>query len=813
MTFRRHHIQSAVNIYKNFLERLSVVETSAASVHVAETAQVVSYEPTTFIKSELKSAAPTSTQMECNEQQLHVHVPSQIQPQQQTLQPLQTNIDPISGMRTHSAHTQYPQSVNMQITPDIQQEEKNQQIDTGSSTQQLDNPYAGFYPSLDIDSSSVTATLSQPQHRQEEQEWVSENQMWSPDVTVMQQDGRDERKQNEELSLEEYLQRYNVRGPSPLGEQKHEDNLNEKESGEKEEDGMQDLVNGITTDHEIIDDKSNKKPEEAFDSDHTVQNIDLPPVPESIPPQMFPDAPTHDVHQISASASSRGILDNVDTENNTKRHKEISMSGRGANFSTTSCANNSSESPSFHSQSVGNYDYSYPPQSQQIDNGCNENQFWNDIAIPNAISISDKKDGTDNDSYAIQCFPFPPLYVPDNTFLPRQREHACNEAIEMDTNFAMSTVAHSLKSERPDSRDVFPFDLHHPVDAISAGPMCQVQVLRSISGWSAGAKTERSIHEAWISAIESSQHLIYIENSLFISDPQPSSQPGGNSRARSSSNLVNTCWNKISEALLTRLQTAANNRENFRVIFVLPQHASGDFCDSSRNPVLCKQMAMQWKGLKEMVEKFQKLCPNVMWSNYLGFFSLRNWGILNEKVVHSQVYVAASIIIADDRLAIIGSADANDQGMCGIQDSNVGIRVEDTTPISIQLGGRQYEASRFAHELRMNLMRHHIGDHDPFSKDLEDIALHDESQTSGGISVRNGYSDVWQRIAQRNEESYRLIDGEYSLYNIESLDILKKKNMKANYIHKSEHDSQVQHTLDAIQGFLVPFPLGFNVSY
>ena len=271
----------------------------------------------------------------------------------------------------------------------------------------------------------------------------------------------------------------------------------------------------------------------------------------------------------------------------------------------------------------------------------------------------------------------------------------------------------------------------------------------------------------------------------------------------------------IADALVTRLVAAANEREQFRVILVLPQHPSGDFLNPSRYPVIERNMAMQNKSLLAIVESFQKQCPNVIWSEYLGFFSLRNWGIMNDKVVTSSVFVSSSVLIVDDRVAVVGGAGINDQGMRGTHDSNIAMSIEDNTPVSIQLGGRSYEASRFAHTLRMNLMRHHIADHDPFSTDLTDMATHAHvPMANAGISVErlNGYDGVWQRIATQNAELHNLLDGEYALSNIKSVDAFRKKNVKENFIHKSTHDPHVQAMVEKVQGFLVPFPLHFSMS-
>ena len=43
------------------------------------------------------------------------------------------------------------------------------------------------------------------------------------------------------------------------------------------------------------------------------------------------------------------------------------------------------------------------------------------------------------------------------------------------------------------------------------------------------------------------------------------------------------------------------------------------------------------------------------------------------------------------------------------------VRIEDTLYITIQLGGKDWRAGSLIHQMRMNLMRQHVGEKDPFS--------------------------------------------------------------------------------------------------
>ena len=59
-------------------------------------------------------------------------------------------------------------------------------------------------------------------------------------------------------------------------------------------------------------------------------------------------------------------------------------------------------------------------------------------------------------------------------------------------------------------------------------------------------------------------------------------------------------------------------------------------------------------------------------------------------------------MIVDDRVAIIGSANINDRSMLGCRDSELAIVVDDSSKISTTMGGKEYQANKFAHNLRKN---------------------------------------------------------------------------------------------------------------
>lgn len=66
-------------------------------------------------------------------------------------------------------------------------------------------------------------------------------------------------------------------------------------------------------------------------------------------------------------------------------------------------------------------------------------------------------------------------------------------------------------------------------------------------------------------------------------------------------------------------------------------------------------------------------------------------------------------MIVDDRAAIIGSANINERSQRGNRDSEVAAIIRDTDMIDSKMGGQPFEVGRFAHTLRIRLMREHLG--------------------------------------------------------------------------------------------------------
>lgn len=112
---------------------------------------------------------------------------------------------------------------------------------------------------------------------------------------------------------------------------------------------------------------------------------------------------------------------------------------------------------------------------------------------------------------------------------------------------------------------------------------------------------------------------------------------------------------------------------------------------------------------------------------YISWFSLRTWDKLvpperqkkdtsdiwddddRDCYVSELVYIHDKIMIVDDRLVLIGSANINDRSQLGNRDSEIAMLIEDTEFVPSYLNGKPYKAAKFAHSLRMHLFKEHLG--------------------------------------------------------------------------------------------------------
>eukprot|EP00727_Mastigamoeba_balamuthi_P009368 m51a1_g5053 hypothetical protein (930) ;mRNA; f:70180-74210 len=256
-----------------------------------------------------------------------------------------------------------------------------------------------------------------------------------------------------------------------------------------------------------------------------------------------------------------------------------------------------------------------------------------------------------------------------------------------------ATVASS-----PLPRQAPPPSSPHGARAQAQGCAYTCQAVRSICEWSGGTCCETSCNEAYTELIRRSRRFVYIENQFFSSLLDPDGM-----------------HNTVSEALYERLRAAISARETYRVVVLVPLHPEGMSLTTIR-------FIMKWQyeticqGEGSVMGRLSAEFPEVDLGEYMAFVSLRQWGLLPpalgagdfaERVATEMVYVHSKLMIVDDEVAMVGSANINDRSLLGDRDSELSVVVSGGERVECSMAGERVSVSRVVHELRVRLWAEH----------------------------------------------------------------------------------------------------------
>ncbi|KNZ80910.1 hypothetical protein J132_03610 [Termitomyces sp. J132] len=252
---------------------------------------------------------------------------------------------------------------------------------------------------------------------------------------------------------------------------------------------------------------------------------------------------------------------------------------------------------------------------------------------------------------------------------------------------------------------------------------CEMQICRSAGPWSMGtpAKIEHSVQNAYLKAIQMSEHFVYIENQFFIS-----------------STTINDVKveNKIGDAIVHRIIRAYRDGTPWKCCIVIPLLPGFTFpvdhSDASAIRIIleCQNRTIS-RGPNSVFARLRK--EGIDPDEYISLFSLRNWAKMRGDVLTTeQVYIHGKVCIVDDRLAIIGSANINERSQRGDRDSELAAVIRDTDMIDCTMAGKPFKVGRFAHTLRVRLMREHLG---------VNVDALDEEDLMANEPVQPGYAD------------------------------------------------------------------------
>lgn len=136
--------------------------------------------------------------------------------------------------------------------------------------------------------------------------------------------------------------------------------------------------------------------------------------------------------------------------------------------------------------------------------------------------------------------------------------------------------------------------------------------------------------------------------------------------------------------------------------------------------------------------------------------------------VTEELYVHSKLLIADDRVALCGSANLNDRSLKGSRDSEMAMVIEDSTPLAAKMDGKPFQANKFAASLRRYLFRKHLGLLPPQDMRKPDSHFHAAPGENGydfgsaeDLLVADPLSDkflsLWNNTAHTNTLAFRKV--------------------------------------------------------
>ncbi|MFP5390524.1 MAG: phospholipase D-like domain-containing protein [Gammaproteobacteria bacterium] len=244
--------------------------------------------------------------------------------------------------------------------------------------------------------------------------------------------------------------------------------------------------------------------------------------------------------------------------------------------------------------------------------------------------------------------------------------------------------------------------------------------------WSSRHQT--SILDAMVNSIRAAQGFIYIENQFFMSDC-----------GRDQFGVKCPSDNPIIAELANAIGRAIYAGRPFHVWLVLPEHPEGKLEEASTasqawwalqgvkrasgslihriNATILAKNGKAWGVLRtppsnaEVERILRSHGMDEEWTKYLTVLNLRNYGLTKTHVLSEMIYVHSKLMIVDDAVAIIGSANINDRSLNGNGDTELAAVIVDSAGAALtDVGaGVKLVTRKFARELRIGQWKKHLG--------------------------------------------------------------------------------------------------------
>ena len=248
-----------------------------------------------------------------------------------------------------------------------------------------------------------------------------------------------------------------------------------------------------------------------------------------------------------------------------------------------------------------------------------------------------------------------------------------------------------------------------------------------------------------------------------------------------------------------RIEKAYLENQKFRVFIFLPLLPAfpGEVNNTITLQILLKytyKTISRNRGLS-LIEKLSEIMPGKV-DDYISFFSLRTHNIINNIPKTEMIYIHSKILIVDDQIALIGSANINDRSMLGCRDSELAVIIKDDNTFLSRMNNQKFSSNYFAHSLRVRLFKEHLG-FDIYETQIPEILMDPLND------------DLWlkmKHMAKYNSDLYREIFNCYPDNKFSNFTDVLNENLDldiSNLVKRYENKNGL------IFGNIVEFPLNF----
>ncbi len=252
---------------------------------------------------------------------------------------------------------------------------------------------------------------------------------------------------------------------------------------------------------------------------------------------------------------------------------------------------------------------------------------------------------------------------------------------------------------------------------------------KCLNAWS--GNHQDNILNAMVNCIRSADNYIYIESQFFISQFGYSGEYSSSEVGNENDGIANSIVSELAKRIHQHIQAGTA----FHVYLVFPTHPEGQMSDEAywkQHWLATSTIKHGSASLISRIQRSLKLKKRSVeeWKQYLTVLNMRNYGAtvlysrdphtFNEEfnreigryLVTEQIYIHSKLLIVDDAVAIVGSANINDRSLTGNGDTEIAAVVVDTEGVELRdLGspGVKVQTRKFARELRKNIWKKHFG--------------------------------------------------------------------------------------------------------